>query len=453
MLISRQSASDQKPEEKPAATTTTQEPTKPSTPPEPAPEKVVEPTAPATQTPVEEPKPASVKVNRPKVAVVPVPEVPSQAPTQTPQQPPAVVQEPPKPSADDQAFLDSLTEDERDEYELALYAAKANPVHAGKPGEVLAFFKKVQQFTASHPDSQPDSQEFQQLIDQNRPRWAPGEKRKLSKKMIEDAAVERAKAEIHATVSKDLDATNAKLREIEKGPDVSRRVAEFKQNALSQVPEGYSRIDPDVIAKASTLSRGELIEQYPVEGVVLAKHFDAVTALERIKEGVEEFSPSNQTHAFLLAFLNQQEQYLAAAPNTIKKDHAGRTWVSRMQMEQLLTKDPAAQQKYWFIDNEMLKSQLAVHAHEEVGNRVDQLVKAGFERKQPAKTATPAATVQAAAPATPAVKPVVPAVASTNPHAGPKASVSTAPGAETVTRAPSEAEKFIQSRVPGYKLG
>lgn len=409
------------------------------------------PATPATPAQPASPDPEPVKVKRPRVAVVQTPVVPQQA-QPAPVEPAKPVEEPAKLSADDQALIDSLTDEERDEYELALYAAQSNPAHVSKPAEVLGFFKKVQQFSAANPDAQPDSQEFQQIIDKNRPRWAPGEKRKLSRKMIEDAAVARAKSEVGAEVTRDLEATKSKLRELEKGPEIAKRVEEFRSNSLVNVPEGYSRIDQDVIQAAAKLSRNELIEQFPVEGAVLVKHFDAVNELEMIKEGVREFAPTNPTHAFLLEFLTQQERYLETAPEAIKRDAAGRTFVSRMRMDELLKRDPNAMQKHWFIDNEMLKSQLAIHAHEEVGNRVDQFKKAGFERRQPAKTATQPVVQPAQAQPAAQPKPQAQPASTDNPHAGPKASVSTAPGVETVVSKPTPAQEFIRSRIPGYKF-
>ena len=402
--------------------------------------------------------PAAPVVDPPKVQVKPA-RADFVDPTPVPQAPQKQQQLPPdrKPDTapvetDDDKFAKTLIDEERDEYELAVYASQQGDAHKSKPAEVLGFFRKVQQFLASNPTVDPASQDYQEFIDKNRPSWKPGERNRLNRKMIEDAAVKRVEEKLRSENTVEQQKTQAKLREVEARPVVEKNLERFTGAILGDraaigLPAEIEGISENVINDAKTMTPDQLAAAHPVEGPIVAQHLVATREFEKLVSGAVDFDSNNQNHQFLVRFLDQQEGQFSKAPEE-NRVVEGRSWVPRAQMSELLVTDPARARKHWTFSDDQVRKMLAFNAHAATQSRVDSFSKSGFKREKiqkPASTTEPEKKNEEVK--TPAPAPIVPQTT-----ASPQATVSSAPGAAQVDKPLTEGEKFIRDRLPGYKF-
>ena len=400
--------------------------------------------------------PAAPVVDPPKVQVKPARADfvdPTPVPQAQPKQfPPDKKPDPTPVETDDDKFVKTLTDEERDEYELAVYASQQGDAHKGKPAEVLGFFRKVQQFSTSNPTADAESQEFKEFIDKNRPSWKPGERNRLNRKMIEDSAVKRVEEKLRSENNTEQQKTQAKLREVEARPVVEKNLERFTGAILGDraaigLPAEIEGISENVINDAKTMTPDQLAAAHPVEGPVVAQHLVATREFEKLVSGAVDFDPNNQNHQFLVRFLDQQEGQFSKAPEE-NRVIEGRSWVPRSQMSELLVTDPARARKHWTFSDDQVRKMLAFNAHAATQSRIDNLSKSGFKREKiqkPASTTEPEKKKEE-------VKQVAPAPIVPQTTASPQATVSSAPGAAQVDKPLTEGERFIRDRIPGYKF-
>lgn len=322
-----------------------------------------------------------------------------------------------------------MSEEEREEYELARYAEATVPdKHKGLAAKTLDYFKQVADWTNANPDA--DEDDFNEFIGKIKPQWDPGERRRLEIRKVKEETEARLRAEM-----------DEKIRQTELKPVVQRQVESFRDRLLTQkLPDNLEPINAKVAADVKAFLQqpnqeayAELLETHPLEAPTLVESALNAEAFLRIANGLDSFNAENGRHLWLAEFLAKQGEILEKAPDE-KRIRQGREFLSRHKYAVLQEKNPAEAAKYWsFTDNEVA-DMIAVNAALAIAKKYQ---KSGLTR-----------TGATAAPAKPATPP--PSSTTTPPADPPKAGASIAPGAAT-TGKPSDPDitRFFTALGPG----
>jgi hypothetical protein len=295
----------------------------------PDPEKVVEKK--------EEPKAATpVEVKPKKVAI--------QAPEPTPSVLPPVA-----PVAIPEIISDEFDEEEKEEIELAKFAAKSNPEkYSGFDKKLESFFKKhneyLDQKLGEDPHFEPDAdknEDYRRWLQANRPDIPRHEKRRLERELL----IKRAKEEAVAEADARLQEVNNRLREVEIRPRIAKSIDNFVEAVNSILPEDI----------AASVKSGTLDEDLPLEGETvkqylgLAKH--AASEFLNLTGGLTKFDSKNPTHSWLGSFIHEQGTlFLKNGGKELERD--GKKFLPRAEYNGL----PADRKdKFWsFTDSDVL---------------------------------------------------------------------------------------------------
>lgn len=400
------------------------------------------PVAPPTPlvTPPVVPEPPKLKKREavpPPVAVPVIPPV-VVAPVVTPPAPPA-------PNADD-AFIATLTPEQKDELQMAEFAESKFPELKGKKAETLAFFKKVDQFSTTHPD-QLDSDEFKTLIESSKPKWTSGQKRKVETAFITQEATKTAREEVMREVAPQLEAQKKKIHQQEVAPLIDEAIANFEKMIVTPKSSlGEIETIPEEVVQAFRDKGNAAIEDHPIAGPIFARARHAAREWLDGVNGNTAFSAENPTHKWLLDFLTNQGNIYRVKPESVRN---GRQFMPLLEFLELSRSNPTEAGKYWTFDDEDVLNLIDVNANLQYNDELSKLKRAGFtrEKKKPVEKMTPAV----AAP-TPVVPPVVAQVPPPEPPAppSPRSRTAAAPGAAIGDDPqPSFAAKFIDRIAPG----
>lgn len=416
-------------DEQAAAAVAPPDPAPPATPPAPA---AATPAAPATP-PAPEPPPAPVAVEkRPGVAQIVEQTVKK---TLESLNPPKPTETPAAPAVD--PFEAQLTEAEKDELQLARWAAAKYPEHKGLADKTLDFFKKlhakIETDLKADPDRDFDSDpEFRKWKQQNAPAISHAEKRKLERAHIVDSARE----EIVREQSGQLEEIRRQQRALELKPVIEREVTAHASKIETQLAD--DPIAASVVTRAKEVGWDQTLQEDRVFAPVVKNLQDQsvqlATEFKLLMSGVKAGDPNNAAHKWLWNFMQMQYQHYATNDQARVRD--GKTFLPRSEYFEAVKKDPNAAHRHFTIGEAEFLDLLASNTQQNIKNTVkaeeERLVASGFERKP----RTPAAAQIPKSENTPPVAP--PAQAQTSApattHVSPRAVVSAAPGAAQTTR-------------------
>lgn len=370
------------------------------TPPVAAPPVTTPPTTPA-------PTPRLVK----KEAALP----PAPAPLAPVVIPPPVVTAPAPPVADpDAAFISQLDADQQAEITTAEFAERKFPELKGKRAETLTFFRKVDEFAVAHPEATPE--ELDQFMASNRPKWKPGEKRRVEHAYITEGAVTEAVKQTEERLRPEIEKANKRIKHQEITPVIDRAVSEFttlmSSNDAVIEPTTMEAMPAEVGKRISEVGYAKAAEEYAVEAPVYQSSQNAAREWLNLSNGLTPFNQQNALHSWLFDFVENQGRIYAANPSSVMD---GKRFVPMSQFYQLQKENPSlAAQCYTFNDKDVLNL-IAVNANISLNEKLKALEKSGFkrEKKKPATdapnppTPTPAVAqpVTTSAPPSPISKP------------------------------------------------
>ncbi len=417
----------------------------PATPP-PATPPAAPVTPPATPPPAEPPKPPTpapaLRKKEPVTAAPPVAPLPAPAPA--PQ--PAPVAAAPAPVADPDAdYISGLSQDQRDELELAEFAGTKNPDFKTKRAETLAYFKKVDAFVTANPGFTPDSTEFKDFVTANKPAF-PG-RRKIENQFVAAQASKTAREEVLAEVKPQLEAAQKKLREQELAPIVEKAINEFRDvlSSTEILPPDANMVPlpKEVGDKLRDGGYAAAFEEYPIETPIFHSAANAAREWMRLTTGQTPFDPNNKMHTWLVDFVGQQGAIYARGPQATRPD--GKRFMPWMDFIQLTDRNQIAQH-YTFNDNQVL-DMIAVNANISYNQQLQRLEKAGFKRETKKTLPNPPNPTPTPAPAKAPESPPAPP--------SPRITGSTLPGPGTPAKNANPNATFLNDLVPGSaeKLG
>lgn len=430
-------------------------------PPEPATsDKKVE--APAADKPKTEPAAPAAPATKPKIIVEkakPIEEIVEGVVRRITQEKPVAAPEPePKkeqPPADDPDadFVETLDEDQKEAVELARFAAKAMPDKYGNmPKRTVEYLKKVDSYIddkrKEDPDWDPEQDSgFASFIEENRPTYQSGDRRKLERQQIAD----QVRADVEKEFKPKIEATERAAKVQEMKPEIEKAVESYEA-AIAQrfIPDEKSPFfaafkaasDKDPTYKEEAWTAARAVD--PLATTVARNFMSQAKQLGReyleLVSGVAQqaaydprqpmTSPANQRAIMqqrLFGFIDQQEQVFAQNGGDMRTVN-GKTFVSRRELEAM---PPAERAKHWTLGHEDVLDMLAVAAAAQATKALADEVKRREEEGY-VKNGKHAPTKK---------EDTTPAPASRK-EESPKATVTPSPGAANLPPPPSQATVF-----------
>lgn len=331
---------------------------------------------------------------------------------------PAKKEEPVVPAAPEAPV--GLTAEEREEYDLAVYAEKKDPSKKGLSAQFTDFYAKQKKFledAAAKAEAQGDQYdptqdaEFKKWLAKNEPKFTRAERKKFESDRIYDKAKEDAAREAEERIKPKLSELERKTAELTHRPEINNRVTKFLNETLDGMPADvvkFHRENGNDIEKTRA--------EFPIEFDAVAKNLAGARALAdeflAIKRGLRDFNPydaqtnpkGNDSHRFLNEFIAEQgDEFERKGGDMRIRD--GKTFISPARW----TPDKA--KTHWTFDEEDVLLMLKVRAQNDAKSSIEaetqRLQKMGFQRVKPAPAPSSASTPPAK-PAEPAASPRTP---------------------------------------------
>jgi hypothetical protein len=301
-----------------------------------------------------------------------------------------------------------LSDFDREEYELARFAAEAMPEkYKGFDAKVLSFVKRrdeeIKAIIAEDGEFDPQSERYQKFIRENRPTFQGADRQRLMREQVKREVMSEADRKIQER-EQQLD---RKIRHLETAPVIRQEVQAAAESVLT--------LDDDAV-KEFKADPKKAADDNPIEAPIIERAVQDVTAMTeeylKISNGLIDPDPKNEIHVALSALMEHQGKLLDSMPEEQRTASDGRVFISvERYLELKERKDPALKQ-YRTID-----AKLGVGLIREFGKNVvqtrlketrERLARAGFKREK-AAPATPAAPAGAAPAPAPAAAPAKPA--------------------------------------------
>ena len=229
---------------------------------------------------------------------------------------------------------------------------------------------------------------------------------------------DEAVAEARQATDEDKRQMERKLHHLEAKPKIESSIREFESNIPKMIPDELG----DLI-RENGMDKVE--EDNPYEVSIIKDKLGSATSLAReylnISNGITDFSSSNNTHSWLLSFVNNQAEYFAknGGNELVRQDSYGNTAQFVTPTEYAgLANSGNANGKWTFSPDDVLKmigANAVKEAQDTIKSEEERLTKMGFVRQKK----TPAAEPKKKGKATQETKPITP----------PKSMSSAGPGA------------------------
>lgn len=388
------------------------------------------------------PPPGSITT--PHIPPAPVNNLPK--PSATPKQdavPTTQPQPEPAPQDPDAEYIKTLTDEQRDQYELAKFAETKFPELKGKAAETINFFKKVEAFARENPTISPDSEEFRDFVLENRPKWPDGKLRQIERQWIQEQAAAEAERKLKEKIQRDLEEVRRKQYEIEVRPKIEKAATQFRTRLASEIkmPQDIDPLAQEVAAKINEAGFEAAIEEYPVEAPIVKFAYDAAEEYLRISNGLSQVDLSNPVHNWLANFISNQGRLLANAPEQHRKDANGRIFLPRDQYAELIRTNPEAANSYWTFSDQQILDMIATNSILHVHSELKRLEKAGFKRERKKEISDKKET--------PAPQPQQKTEPEKTSATSPRSTTTKLPGAVTQAPKSKPVDPLIDALVPG----
>lgn len=319
---------------------------------------------------------------------------------QVPPPTPAPKKEEPKADDPDAAFVEALDEEQKEAVELAQYAARSMPDKYGNmPKRTVEYLKKVDGYIDTKrkedPDWDPDTDEgFATFIEENRPSYQSGDRKKLERGMIVDETRTQIEREFKPKIeeSERIARVQQIKPELDKAVEsyeasIAQRFIPDEKSPFFQVFKAASDKDPAFTEEAWKAAK----EADPLAASVARNFVNQAKTLGReyleIVSGVStqvEYNPKapptasqNQkalTQQRLFGFIETQEQIFARDGGDMRTVN-GKTFVTRRELQSM----PDAQRaKHWTLSDVDVLDMLAVAA----AGQANQTLQAELKRRE-----------------------------------------------------------------------
>jgi hypothetical protein len=370
----------------------------------------------------------------------PVPPAPVTTPT------PAT---PPDPDAE---YINSLTDEQKEELLEAEVAERLYPEkYKDRKKKLVAWYRKLDDTANSLLTADPNrkldekDEEFKNFLDTKPPILSAH-----VKSVQRTIGKEEATKEVRQQIDPELKSLKRKQDEIEIQPYVERVTTQFEVG----VQELISGDEQSPLAEASKLAREKGMAAseaaFPMESRIykeeMSKAKKMIQEYVKFAKEVGEFNPKNETHTDLLQFINEEGQSFAANGGELLIQNGKRFLPRADYITQLHTDPDGTKQKYWTFSHEDIINMLAWKAKSKIESRVKAEDNArkrdGYERRPKASSSEP--PKPATTPAPPEPTPITPPKATPSRGRVPGGPTSTPP-------APGDAKPIDVASVLGMK--
>jgi len=287
----------------------------------------------------------------------------------------------PAPAQVEDPFVQTLSAEERERYELAKWASENVPDRKGLDGNYLSFFKNHKKYVDKRLTEDPDvelehDEGYRKFIESNKP--------KVNVKELEHA---RISSQAEANAMNKLAPEIARLEKQQKamagGPVAQQRFESSKvhfRNAIPKDLQGEFSKDP------AAFSRERPFETKIVNSV-LEDAFAMAQSFYNILHEVEEYNEQNPAHVGLSQWIDKEQTDFINSGKT-KKD--GKVFIRRERYPEV---SEAEREKYYtFTDDEVIQL-LALRVNQNISGKLnhlnEQLSSAGYSRNGAAAPQTP----------------------------------------------------------------
>lgn len=271
---------------------------------------------------------------------------------------------------EEESYIATLSDDQKDELALAEYAEKNGKT--GMRSKVLDYCRKLDKFIADNPEAEPDSDEFIKFKAENEPKLTPRERRVFEREMIADQAAARAAEEAR----KEYEPVVRELNKIKNEPAL-KAVTVDVSTALSKDADA---IGADVVTKIQSLPFQQAMDEFPIEAPIVVSTIAKAKELTRIWNGEVEVNLSNPDHAWLMKFIESKELEMQTGPaaNQIRD---GKKFVPLGKFIELEQTNPALARQCWTFEHKDLVAKLSENSVRYYQQQVKKLEASGFVRK------------------------------------------------------------------------
>lgn len=279
---------------------------------------------------------------------------------------------------EDEEYLKKLTDEQRDELELAAFAETKGKTGLRK--QLIDFYKKMDEFVAENPDEEMDGEAFQKFRKENEPKLTKSERRSLEREMIIEQATTKAREE----VAKEFEPVVTELNQMKSAP-VLKRVADDVQASLTLKIEGVSEaMEADVVKEIAAMPRAQAVEKFPIEAPIVFGATRAAQELTRIWRGERQVDMQDGTHAWLMDFIANEEAKVLALPKE-KQIRDGRQFVRLAEFARIQKTNPSAIGSYYTFDDTDIKQRIGEFSVRQYNKELKKLEQGGFTRVKPTK--------------------------------------------------------------------
>lgn len=355
-----------------------------------------------------EPK-VKVKKDRPLAEVVE--EAVRKAIPQTEKKEEKVVTLPEKKEDEEAIDETGLDDDQKDELELARFAAKQDGKRYGElPKKLSSFWKSIDDYVAKASAEDPNrtfdenDEEYQKwLRAQDRPVLSQVERRRLEKEKIKDEIRQEEGQQVSQATSR----LERKIREMEAKPIIDEVKSSLPKRIIERMATVNDSPVKDLADKIKTEGVKALEEEFPVEmkqvEVIHKRATDLATEMMNLATGASDFAlhdpklPHNHIqnqraaiHSELVNWVNNQDALFQqiGKDSLVRRSSDGsvKMFMPRAQYMSKLAQDPSSVAANWTWEPqdyvEFMAMEAAIRSNAVIKTSQDALKAAGYERKR-----------------------------------------------------------------------
>jgi hypothetical protein len=270
---------------------------------------------------------------------------------------------------DDRKFIESLSEEEREQVELMEFAEAnlENYKGTGVAKKTLEGIKKVAELRTKSNDLSED--DLRSEIERALPEIKPSEREKILRAKITHEVEQR----VQVSVDQRLREIKEKQAAIELKPKIDEAIS-ILSGAVSgkdaKLPDGVEPLDAELIAKASS---GQL--ERSVDGNIIRMSVEAAKEYVLISNRAVPYSEKNGLHVWLADFVYDQGENMKKAGKVVE----GRKFAHRSEYATMTPEERS--RHFTFSDQDVLKM-IGVNAVVAANAEYRRLEADGFVRKQ-----------------------------------------------------------------------
>jgi hypothetical protein len=278
---------------------------------------------------------------------------------------------PPPPKPADDIDVTGLVEEQVEELEDAKFLEQKDPSKKGYAKKLYDFYKSVDKWVDDNKDN-PDrtfdenDEEFTQFLEENKPKWDPGQREKIRKSRM----IDEAKREALKDLQPEIEAAKREAREARVAPALEKQVSQFSE-AFDKASSSDDPLERDIFTR------------YKESAVSLASDW------VRLAEGVDDVrSPKNQDqaarHKWLMEFIGHQSSVFDTHGGDAKL-RDGKQFVTPVKFAELASSGKDLS-KVWTFNNadvlNLLQTQMIETAKSQVKQEEEIAIKRGFVRQK-----------------------------------------------------------------------